>query len=695
MVYKRFSGDEVYVVALNPSGKKVKASFNTLQRTGTEVFSIVGKTSYKPGKTTDLIEMGPVSAVIYKMTGEVAAVQPKAGILSIDPGTAEDYSPFIFGHNLEHTRAAVNTGLSSQMLQNRKFAGKPSKNQGVAALWHGIGDNVLFQTGSPAYTKHICLPSMSRWNEIAAQSVQNLIEGQAAGIFQGGLFLKKGEAYQLRMVTRVSSPLKLKVELTDRDGEKVLASKTLTLEPSADWIVSEFEMTPSEGSKEGCVRYTFDKKAEVVFGALSMMPVDNFHGMRPDVVANLKAIGPRLLRWPGGNFAGEYRWKDGLLPVDQRGPLQAVTEIETQPYSLGYDFHEIDTDDFIALCREVGAEPMLTINISWNTPEESAQWVEYCNGGPDTEYGKIRAERGHREPYNVKMWSLGNEIGYRHMEGPDGPLAYSSIAGEHADAMLKVTPDLEFCSSGPYPNDNWAENSAAVLADKVEYISLHHYARGSRKFTTPEDVRKSYEEITGSFKGNIDTARKMRESLDATGKKLHISFDEWNQWYSWYRPSCVAEGIYAARTMHFYLNETNALDIPIVCYFQPVGEGAILITPEGSRLTANGQIFAMMKAHQDGKLCKVTGNEDYSTAATLKDGVVTITLINEAYDSDREFSFNLKGKVLDAKLLSSEDVSPHSFFDESTLEVTSSRKGILATLPPHSVAMIRVRTLPK
>ena len=145
--------------------------------------------------------------------------------------------------------------------------------------------------------------------------------------------------------------------------------------------------------------------------------------------------------------------------------------------------------------------------------------------------------------------------------------------------------------------------------------------------------------------------------------------------------------------MHFYLNVTNALDIPIVCYFQPVGEGAILITPEGSRLTANGQIFAMMKAHQDGKLCKVTGNDDYSTAATTKDGVVTITLINESYDNEREFSFNLKGTVLDAKLLSSEDVAPHSFFEESTLDVASSRKGILATLPPHSVAMIRVKTL--
>ena len=140
---------------------------------------------------------------------------------TIDIKVNKEYSPFVFGHNLEHTRAAVNTGLSAQMLQNRKFAGKPSKNQGVAAMWSGIGGKVFFQTGSPAYTRHICLPDMSRWNEIAAQSVQNLEEGQEAGISQGGLFLKGGEAYEMRVGTKVSARLDLKVELTDREGNKV------------------------------------------------------------------------------------------------------------------------------------------------------------------------------------------------------------------------------------------------------------------------------------------------------------------------------------------------------------------------------------------------------------------------------------------------------------------------------------------
>ncbi|MBP3269823.1 MAG: hypothetical protein J6L98_03995 [Bacteroidales bacterium] len=627
---------------------------------------------------------------IFLLAAVAAICYQSAFAQTIDLKTTTELSPFVFGHNLEHTRAAVNGGLSAQMLHNRKFAGKPSRNEGVAAGWAGIGDKVFFSCGGPAYTKHIGNPEMRRSNEMNSQSIQNLVEGQIAGISQDGLFLKGGEAYQMRTVTRVFLPLTLKVELTDRDGTKVYATKTLELEPSEDWVVNEFEMIPSAGDSKGSIRYTFDKEAELIIGALSMMPKDNFHGMRSDVVANLKAIGPRLLRWPGGNFAGEYRWKDGLLPVDQRGPLQAATEIETQPYTYGFDFHEIDTDDFVALCREVGAEPMITINIAWSAPEESAQWVEYCNGGEDTEYGKLRAQRGHKESYNVHFWSLGNEMGYGHMEGPSGPEGYASLAGKHADAMLGVTPDLELCSSGPYPNDNWAKYSAAPLADKVKYISLHHYAGGTRAFTTPEDIKRSYGEITGSFQGNVDLAKRMRQSLDATGKDLHISFDEWNQWYSWYRPSCVTEGIYAARTMHFYINESAALDIPIVCYFQPIGEGAILITPEGSRLTANGQMFAMMREHQDGKVCRVSGNDDYSTAASIKDGILTVSLINAAYDTDREFCFPLKGKILDAKLFSSEDVTPHSFFNESPLEVKTGRKDIKTVLPPHSVAIIKL-----
>ena len=616
----------------------------------------------------------------------------------IDVGSAADISPYIFGHNLEHTRAAVNGGLSAQMLKNRKFAGKPSKNRGVAAHWTGIGEKVLFMMdGRDRYTRHVFLNNMRRSNELSSQVVANLTSGQTAGLAQGELMLKGGKEYEMRVITKVSAPVTLNVTLTDRTGRKVYASKALHLTKSDDWAIDAFEMTPSADDSDAQVRFSFSEKAEVIFGALSMMPKENFHGMRTDVVEQLKAIGPRLLRWPGGNFAGEYRWKDGLLPADQRGPLQAATEIETQPYTDGFDYHEINTDDFIALCREVGAEPMMTINLAWCTPKESAEWVEYCNGDENTEYGRKRAERGHKEPYDVRFWSLGNEMGYGHMEGPKGPEGYADMAEKHADEMKKVSPDIEFVSSGPYPNDNWAANSAARLAGKVENISLHTYNGpaawncANLHYTTPEDTKATYEAVAKSADDVVRHAQNMRASLDKTGKKLHISFDEWNQWYAWYRPSCVAEGIYTARVMHFFINQSNELDIPFVCYFQPVGEGAILIDREKSWLTANGQMFKLMRVHQDGKVCKVSDNDDNTVAATIKDGIMTITLINSSYDTEKDFNIPVKGKIIESKLFAADDVTPYSYFNETEIDASMVKKSLKATLPPHSVGLVRIK----
>lgn len=625
---------------------------------------------------------------------------PQTTVLKIDVKDTESLSPWVFGHNLEHTRAAVNRGISAQMLQNRKFAGMSSRNEGVADHWFGIGgDNAFFAINDHvSYTRHDGLFDMHRSHELQTQNVQNLCAGATVGIGQQGVSLVSGREYEFRTVTRVSAPTTLTVSLTDRDGTVVYASHELSLSPNTDWQEVSFVMTSGSDDAHGCVRYTFTEASDVLFGALSMQPTDNFHGMRPDVVANLKEIGPAVLRWPGGNFAGEYRWMDGLLSCDMRGPLQAAMEMETQPYSNGYDYHEISTDDFIALCREVGAEPFLTINAVWNTPEESAAWVEYCNGGSDSEYGRLRIERGFEEPYNVRLWSLGNEMGYGHMEGPKGAGAYAEMVGRHADAMLTVSPDLVIWSSGPYPNDDWAVNSAAVLADRAAYVSLHSYSvaehpysGGGYHYTTPEAVQRTYELMIQGCEGNLNIARAMRRSLDATGKQMHISFDEWNQWFSWYRPSCVSESMFCARMLHMFMLESNPLDMPVVCYFQPVGEGAIAITSTDSRLTANGQVFAMMKDHKGGDLCRVEGDGDYSSVATVKDGVLTLTLVNTEYSAEHIFRFGARGSVISARLLSSDDVRPNTYFTESPLDVTLKRGTAELVLPPHSVAEIQIR----
>jgi len=283
------------------------------------------------------------------------------------------------------------------------------------------------------------------------------------------------------------------------------------------------------------------------------------------------------------------------------------------------------------------------------------------------------------------------------MEGPNTPERYAEYALRHAEAMLAVSPDLELFASGPYPKDEWALQSAAKTAVHVKNVSLHGYfgptahTGGNLHYTTPQETEETYNAIVNSAFKVKAHAYDMRGCLDATGQKLHISFDEWNQWFSWNRPSNVGDGIFTARVLHMFLNHSNELDMPYCCYFQPVGEGAILVDRQGSRLTANGQMFAMMKAHQDGRVCKVTDNDDLSTAATLKDGVLTVTLINADFSRDREFVFPLKGKVSGATLYSAEDVLPYSYFSKTPLPVTATRKEIRLTLPPHSAALIRLK----
>ena len=613
-------------------------------------------------------------------------------ILEIGTNGGSELSPYVFGHNLEHTRAAVNGGLSAQMLRNRKFAGKPSRNRGVAAEWRGVGERAFFQLlWEEAYTRHIGCEKMSRRNEMQSQSVQN-IYGGLCGIAQDGLVIRAGKSYELRLVTKCSLPVTLTAELTDRAWETVYAAHELKLCPG-NWQTSAFELSPKKDDNEATLRFVFSEKAEVLFGAVSMLPEGHFHGMRADVVKCLKEIGPTIIRWPGGNFAGEYRWKDGLLPSDMRAPLEAAMEDETQPYTHGYDYHEISTDDFVALCREVGAEPFLTINLVWNSPRDSADWVEYCNASSDTEYGRKRAENGHPEPYGVRFWSLGNEMGYGHMEGPLRPEDYAALASEHIKEMKAKDAAIRLFSSGPYPNDEWAMSSAAALAYSVKDISLHHYSNVRMDYTSPEKTAETYRKIVAEADVSLRVAKDMRACLDRTGKKLNISFDEWNFWYAWNRPSCVGEGLFVAKMLHMLLKASGELDMPVCCYFQPVGEGAILITPTDASLTANGQMFSVMKAHCGGRLCHVAG-DDGSALATVRDGVITLTLINDSYDEEKAFRFGGCDRVKEACLYSSGDVVPYTRFEVSRLETKDDNVQVSCVLPPHSAAKL-VMTCPE
>lgn len=371
------------------------------------------------------------------------------------------------------------------------------------------------------------------------------------------------------------------------------------------------------------------------------------------------------------------------MPRDQRAPFQSYLWVETQPHTWGYDYHEINTDDFLALCHEIGAEPFITINPTWTTPEDNADWVEYCNGDVSTPYGRLRAENGHPEPYGVKCWSLGNEFGYGHMEGANGPKEYAAEVRKHGEKMLAVDPSLRLCSCGPYPSEEWAEVSAKVLADISRVVSLHHYATYP-EYVDPDTREQDY--YTFISTPDTEYLPKMQQLRKQLPENVTISYDEWNAWVAWYRPGSITEGIFAARLLNMMYMNAEKYGVSQICHFEASNEGAILVYPDRAVLTPAGQAIAAMRHHAGGTVRAI---ED-DVVATEKDGTVTLTLINRSYDKEKSFTMPQAGTVRQATLLSGEGILPWSRFNESAIPITEEDGRYAVTLPAHSIAVIRL-----
>lgn len=584
-------------------------------------------------------------------------------------------SPYLFGSNLEHTRSCLYTGLSAQMVRNRKFAGKPTACEGCAMEWFPLGKRAVFALDEP-YTRHGEGYHMKRTTECNSVSTFNPFQGETAGMGQHGIAISQGQPYLFGMVVKTQNPVEFAVSLTDRAGKEVYCRTTFTGE-GADWTRFEVELTPQAADPDADLRICWEEAGQVCVGAISLLPKDHFHGMRRDVVEAMKELGIKVLRWPGGNFAGEFNWMDGLLPVDMRAPFQSYLGLETQPHTMGYDYSEINTDDFIALCREIGAEPFITINPCWNTPEENAAWVEYCNGDASTPYGKLRAQRGHQEPYNVQLWSLGNEFGYGHMEGDNTPSGYCQIALENGKKMLEASPNLSLCSSGPYPNKEWAELSAKPLAGISQMISQHYYGYAPH-YTSLATVEEEYNRCLASVSRMRDLLHQSRQWLEPSTR---ISMDEWNVWYAWYRPSSVTDGIYAALALHMLMEEAEKSGIALACHFQAVNEGMLCVKPDHVSLTAQGQVFSRMNRwHMGNRLCSASQE---AVVSVDREGRMAVTVVNAAFRSEKPVDFSSFGPCSEAALFSSDTVLPPSEF--TVTDVLEQAAGGTFQMPPHSV----------
>ncbi|MBQ9431758.1 MAG: hypothetical protein IJU44_09430 [Kiritimatiellae bacterium] len=562
-------------------------------------------------------------------------------VFALSASAAEPIPAELFGQNLEHTRSALQGGISAQLVRNRKFAGKPDR-RGVAMMWDAYGTHSLYDLSDMTCTRHAAKSRMWRQNERHCQVIGSLVETGEAGIRQGNIGIRGGVRHTFKAVVSSYHPEDTQMIMRVADGDKTLAERTFTVNTKTrtEWTRIAFDFT-LEKDAMATISIGVKGRKYCVVGAVSVLPADNFHGMRADVVKNLREIGTSIIRWPGGNFAGEYRWRDGysIADPDERAPIQSYTEIETQPHSLGYDQNDIAMEDVLALCEEIGAKPFFTINAAWESPQDSADWVKACAG-------------------RVKLWSLGNEMGYGHMEGPKGADGYAKMVRPHAEAMLKVDPTLSITSSGPYPwgGQDWIDQSAKALSDLAPVISYHRYDNpGIFDFSTPERTAALYATMSKRTDDALEALKNFRKRLP---KEIGISYDEWNIWYSWYHEEGILEGLYAAKMLGNLMRNWESCGLKYVCYFQAVNEQAINVGPFESHLTSLGEAMRIWKGHIGGVPAEIHDLPADAFATDAKDGSRYITAYNFSTAEPATFRIPTGGR---GKIVSGETLVPNGF----------------------------------
>jgi len=249
-------------------------------------------------------------------------------------------------------------------------------------------------------------------------------------------------------------------------------------------------------------------------------------GFRRDVLDALRPLEMTAMRYPGGNFASGYHWLDGVGPRESR---PVVRELAWQ----SIETNQFGTDEFLALCRRMDWDPMLTVNLGTGTPEEARDWVEYCNGPVGTRFADLRNRNGNLEPFGVRLWCLGNEMDGQWQLGHVPADQYAIRAQQAAKMMKDVDPALELvvcgsCGIGMSTYMEWDREVLEYLGDLADYVSLHRYV-GNPDGDTPDylavgrSVDRQIEEM--------DAACRFVQARRRSRKRPWLCFDEWNVWY--------------------------------------------------------------------------------------------------------------------------------------------------------------------
>ncbi len=252
-------------------------------------------------------------------------------------------------------------------------------------------------------------------------------------------------------------------------------------------------------------------------------PLSDRNGFRTDVMEALRGLDAPSMRWPGGNFASNYHWRDGLGPREDRPRRRDLAWDST-------DSNRFGTDEYIKFCRALKTEPFICVNLGNGTPEEAADWVEYCNSDRSTSIVQWRKENGASKPYGVKYWCLGNEMDGPWQVGHCDAAEYARRAGEAARQMIRVDKSIKMVACGAVSvavnKFDWDLEVLRKLYDWIDYLSIHVYLGHPDYYAQMGGIHRAARRIDDA-RAAIEVVQGERRNK----RRIEISFDEWNVWY--------------------------------------------------------------------------------------------------------------------------------------------------------------------
>ncbi len=454
--------------------------------------------------------------------------------------------------------------------------------------------------------------------------------------------------------------------------------------------------------------------------------IPNENGMRKDVVEALKEIQVPVLRWPGGCFADEYPWKDGIGPKEKRKKM-----INTHWGGVVED-NSFGTHEFMELCRQLGCKTYINGNLGSGTVQEMSEWVEYMTFDGVSPMADLRKENGHEEPWKVDYFGVGNENWG--CGGNMRPEFYGDMYRRYQTYVRSYNskqPVSKIACGANADDYHWTDKVLEATFDNgngfMNGLSLHYYTLPtgdwSKKGSALEfDDKSWYRTLKATLK--METLIKRHSAIMDQydpEKKIGMVIDEWGTWYDvepgtnpgfLYQQNTMRDALVAGINLNLFNKNCDRVKMANIAQMVNVLQSVILTEGEKMVKTPTWHVFSLYKAHQDGELVEssietqAVGVEkeyeipDLSESVSLgKDGKLHVTLTNASLTEDKEIEgvfAETDIKSVKAMILTNEMHAHNTFENPDTVhtaefeKITVSGSKVKFTIPACSVMHVEV-----